>query len=143
MNVPQQIENFISTLIEPNRSEFELLHQRIQNLLPHSKLWFDLGLNEENKVVTNPTIGYGLFTIHYANGSTKEFFQIGLSANKTGISIYILGIKDKKFLIETYGEKIGKAKVTGYCIRFKKLKDIDLAVLDDAILNGVELSKNN
>lgn len=142
MNIPQQIENFIATLVEPNRSEFELMHQRIQNLLPDAKLWFDMGLNEENKVVANPTIGYGLFTIHYANGSTKEFFQIGLSANKTGISIYILGLKDKKFLIETYGEKIGKAKVTSYCIRFKKQKDIDLEVLDEAILKGVELSKN-
>lgn len=142
MNIPQQIENFIATVVEPNRSEFELLHQRIQNLLPNAKLWFDMGLNEENKVVANPTIGYGLFTIPYVNGSTKEFFQIGLSANKTGVSIYILGLKDKKFLIETYGEKIGKAKVTGYCIRFKKLKDIDLEVLDEAILKGVELSKN-
>ena len=41
-------------------------------------------------------------------------FQIGLSANKTGISVYILGIEDKKYLAQTYGKDLGKASVTGY-----------------------------
>lgn len=36
-------------------------------------------------------------TIKYAGGRTRAFYQIGLSANKTGISVYILGIKDKTF----------------------------------------------
>jgi hypothetical protein len=59
-------------------------------------------------------------------------------ANKTGISVYILGIKDKKYLAITYGKKLGKASVTGYCIRFKKLKDINIDTLEAAIRYGVE-----
>jgi len=57
----------------------------------------------------------------------------GLSANKTGISVYILGIEDKKYLAETYGKGLGKASVTGYCIRFKALKNINLEILEAAM----------
>ncbi len=74
----------------------------------------------------------------YANGKTREFFQIGVSANKTGISVYILGLKDKKYLARTFGKKLGKASVTGYCIRFKNLKDINVDILEAAIRHGVE-----
>ncbi|MEI7488269.1 MAG: DUF1801 domain-containing protein, partial [Chryseobacterium sp.] len=80
-----------------------------------------------------PNIGYGLHTIKYTNGTTKEFYKIGLSANTTGISVYIFGIEDKKFLAETYGKKLGKASVSGYCIKFKTLKDIHIEVLEEII----------
>ena len=107
-------------------------------VMPACKLWFLDGKNSENKTVSNPNIGYGLQTIKYADGKTKQFYQIGMCANKTGISIYILGLKDKKYLSETYGEKIGKASVSGYCIKFKTLKDINLEILEAAIRYGVE-----
>ena len=84
-----------------------------------------------------------LHTIKYADGTTREFYQIGLSANKTGISVYILGIEDKKYLAKTYGKKLGKASVTGYCIKFKTLKDINIDILEAAIRYGVEITGNN
>jgi hypothetical protein len=61
-----------------------------------------------------------------------------LSANTIGISVYILGLKDKKYLAETYGKKLGKASVTGYCIKFKTLKDINIDVLEEAIQYGFD-----
>lgn len=69
----------------------------------------------------------------YANGKTRDFFRIGLSANATGISVYILGLDDKAYLAETYAKDLGKAKVTGYCIKFKTLKDINADTLKKAI----------
>lgn len=138
MNAEEQIKKFIASQPEPKRNEIQQLHLRTVKALPGCKLWFDNGKNSENKTVANPTIGYGLQTIKYANGKTRQFFQIGLSANKTGISVYILGLKDKTYLIRTYGKKLGKASVTGYCIRFKKLADINLDVLEEAIRYGVE-----
>ena len=140
MTILQQINNYIAGQPEPKQSEIKELHQTMLGILPKGKLWFDNGKNEENKTVTNPTIGYGLFTIKYADGKTKEFFQIGISGNSTGISVYILGIKDKKYLPDTYGKKIGKATVTGYCIKFKSLKDINLDVLQAAIQYGLKAS---
>ncbi|WP_238539447.1 DUF1801 domain-containing protein [Flavobacterium sp. CF136] len=114
------------------------LHSIIPEMVPGCKLWFLDGKNSENKTVSNPNIGYGLHTIKYADGKTKEFYQIGLSANKTGISVYILGINDKTYLSKTYGKKIGKASVTGYCIKFKTLKDINIEILKAAIQHGFE-----
>ena len=137
MNIQEQITAYITSQPEPKRSDMQALHQRILQTLPGSKLWFDNGKNSENKTVSNPNIGYGSYTIKYADGKTRDFFQIGLSANTTGISVYILGIKDKTYLPQTYGKEIGKASVTGYCIKFKKLKDININILEAAIRYGV------
>jgi hypothetical protein len=141
MNVQAQIKKYINSQPEPKRSEMQALHRLMLQVLPECKLWFGDGKNSENKTISNPTIGYGSNTINYANGKTREFFQIGISANKTGISVYILGIKDKKHLAQTYGKKLGKAKVSGYCIRFKTLKDINIDILEAAIRNCHPLAK--
>src|SRR6186997_3679898 len=134
MNVKDQIKEYINTQPEPKRSDMQELHRIIQEVMPKCKLWFLDGKNSENKVVSNPNIGYGLQTIKYADGKTREFYQIGLSANTTGISVYILGIADKTYLAKTYGKKLGKASATGYCIKFKTLKDINIDILEEAIL---------
>ena len=136
MNIQEQIGTYIASQPEPKRSEVEMLHQRILQVLPEAKLWFFDGTNEEGKVVSNPTIGYGLYTIKYAKGTTRDFFQIGLSPNKTGISVHIMGIADKTYLKQAYEKELGKASVSGYCIKFKTLKDINLAVLEAAIGYG-------
>ena len=138
MNVQEQIQKYITSQPEPKRSDMQALHRIILEVMPTCKLWFLDGKNSDNKTVSNPNIGYGLQTIKYAAGTTREFYQIGLSANKTGISVYILGIEDKKYLAQTYGKELGKASVTGYCIRFKTLKDINTDVLKAAILFGFE-----
>jgi hypothetical protein len=138
MNIQEQIKNYIASQPEPKRSDMQALHQVILQVMPECKLWFLDGKNSENKTVSNPNIGYGSYTIKYADGETREFYQIGMSANTTGISVYILGIKDKKYLAQAYGKKMGKASVTGYCIKFKAIKDINIDILEEAIRYGVE-----
>ena len=136
-NTKEQIKKYIAEQAEAKRSDMKALHKVILQLMPACKLWFLDGKNEENKIVSNPNIGYGLQTIKYADGKTQEFYEIGMSANTTGISVYILGIKDKKYLAEKYGKKIGKARVTGYCIKFKTFKEINLEILEAAIRDGI------
>jgi len=138
MNIEEQIEEYIASQPEPKRSDLQTLHQLTLQVLPDSKLWFLDGKDSEGKTVANPNIGYGSYTIKYADGTTREFYQIGLSANKTGISVYIMGLEDKTFLAKTYGTTIGKASVTGYCIKFKAIKDIDIEVLQAAMRYRVE-----
>ena len=138
MNVQEQIEKYITSQPEPKCSDMQALHRLILEVMPACKLWFLDGKNSENKTVSNPNIGYGSHNIHYADGTTREFYQIGLSANTTGISVYILGIDDKTYLAKMYGKTIGKASVTGYCIKFKTLKDINIDILEAAIRNGFE-----
>jgi hypothetical protein len=138
MIVNEQVKEYISSQPEPKRSDLQQLHRHILQIMPACKLWFLDGKNSEGKIVSNPNIGYGVQTIKYADGTTKEFYQIGMSANTTGISVYILGIEDKTYLAQTYGKKIGKASVSGYCIKFKTLKDINIDVLEAAIRYGVQ-----
>ena len=143
MNVETQINKYIASQPEPKRKDMQVLHRIIRQIVPAGKLWFLEGKNSENKTVSNPNIGYGSYTIKYTNGTTKEFYQIGLSANKTGISVYILGIPDKTYLAQTYGNKIGKATVSGYCIKFKTLHDINIDILEAAICYGFEAQYEN
>lgn len=138
MNIQEEIEKFISSQSEPKRSEIETLNQLILQVSPNCRQCFLDGKDEKGKVVSNPQIGYGLQTIKYADGKSKEFYQIGISTNTTGISVYIMGIEDKKYLPENYGKAIGKASVTGYCIKFKTLKDINIDILEAAIRFGFE-----
>lgn len=132
-----RINQYINDQSETKRRDLRELHQRICSLMTEARLWFLDGKNSDGKVVSNPNIGYGCYTIRYADGSSREFYQIGLSANSSGISLYIMGLPSKTYLPETYGALIGKASVTGYCIRFKALKEVHLNVLEAAIRDGV------
>src|SRR5215469_5816155 len=136
MSVRQEIKNYIARQPVPKRSDMQALHQLTLHVSPKCKLWFFDGKDSKNRTVANPTIGYGSHTIRYADGTSKESFRIGVSGNKTGISVYILGLSDKKHLAKTYGKKLGKASVTGYCIRFKALKDINIDTLKAAMRYG-------
>ena len=138
MHIQDQIDDYIAGQSGPKRDDLRELHQRIQQISPECKLWFLDGKNEEGKIVSNPNIGYGFQTINYADGKSRDFYQIGLSSNTTGISVYVIGLDDKKYLAETYGPKLGKAKVTGYCIKFRALKDISVKTLEDAIRFGLK-----
>lgn len=141
MTTRDQIKNYITSYPEPKRSELQELHRLTLHVSPKCKLWFEDGKNSEGKTVSNPNIGYGSYTIKYADGKTREFFQIGISANTTGISVYVLGLDDKTYLAKTFGKKLGKASVTGYCIKFKTIKDINLDVLEAAIRHGFAAHK--
>ncbi len=137
MNTETQINAYIASQPEPKRNDMQKLHRLMQKIMPACKLWFLDGKNIENKTVSNPNIGYGLYTIKYADGKTRLFYQIGISANKTGISVYIMGIKDKAYLAQAYGKELGKARVSGYCINFKTLEDINIPILEAAIRYGI------
>jgi len=77
MNIQKQIKEHIAAQPELKRSEMRQLHDIILALMPTCKLWFLDGKDEKGKIVSNPNIGYGSQT----NGKTKEFYQIGISAN--------------------------------------------------------------
>jgi Domain of unknown function (DU1801) len=142
VNVNQQIEEYIAGQPGAKRSDLQQLHGIILGLMPCSRLWFLDGKDDTGKTVSNPNIGYGLQTLTYADGKTREFYQIGLSANTAGISVYIMGIQDKRYLADTYGKQLGKADVTGYCIKFRALKNINVEILATAIRDGVAQTSN-
>jgi hypothetical protein len=138
MSIDEQIKEYIATQPEPKRSDMKELHRIILSVMPKCRLWFLDGKDDSGKIVSNPNVGYGIQTIKNANGKTREFYQIGISANTTGISVYILGIEDRKYLAQAYGKELGKAKITGYCIKFKALSDIRIETLKAAMQYGID-----
>jgi hypothetical protein len=76
MNVHEQIKDYIASQPEPKRGEMQALHDMILQVSPASKLWFLDGKNTEGKIVSNPNIGYGSFTMKYTDGSTREFYRV-------------------------------------------------------------------
>lgn len=143
MNVQQQIDAYLDSQPQPKRNDLLALHELVLGLHPTAELWFLDGKDGSGKIVSNPNIGYGRYNIRYADGKTKPFYQVGISANTSGISVYIMGIDDKDYLAKTYAYKIGKAKVTGYCIKSKAVKDINLGVLALAIAYGLGLRNSD
>lgn len=141
MDIQKQIQAYLATQPEPKRSDLQALHHLILAMMPTCRLWFLDGKDETGKTVSNPNIGYGFQTLEQAKGRKKDFYQIGLSPNTTGVSVYIIGLKDKHHLVRNFGKTIGKASVTGYCIKFKTLKEIHINVLEAAIKDGIELTR--
>ncbi|HTC69470.1 MAG TPA: DUF1801 domain-containing protein [Acidothermaceae bacterium] len=141
MDIPDQVEAYLASQPEPKQADLRQLHTHMLAAFPDCRLWFHDGTNADGKVVANPNIGYGTYTISYADGSSREFFRIGLSANTTGISIYVLGLDDKTYLKRTYGASMGKASITGYCIKFRRLAVINADALHAAIRHGMTVDR--
>jgi Domain of unknown function (DU1801) len=139
MDIPGQVEAYLASQPEPTQADLRRLHAHILAEFPRCRLWFTDGTNADGKIVANPNIGYGACTLAYADGSSREFYRIGLSANTTGISVYVFGLDDKTYLARTYGGSIGKASVTGYCIKFRRLAVINVDVLQAAIQYGMSV----
>ena len=137
MHVHTQISDYMAAQPERKRGDMQALHDIILGVMPDCRLWFLDGKDERGRTVSNPNIGYGLQTMTYADGRSREFYQIGMSANTTGISVYIMGLEDKTYLAETYGGKLGKASVTGYCIKFGTLRNINVDILEAAMRDGI------
>ena len=137
MDTAERVEEYLASQPETKQTDLRELHAHMLAEFPECRLWFNDGTNENGKVVANANIGYGVYTIAYADGSSREFYRIGLSANTTGISVYVLGLDDKTYLTRTYGASIGKATVTGYCIKFKRLSVVNIEALHAAIRYGM------
>jgi hypothetical protein len=138
MSVQEQINKYIAEQPQPKSADMQAFHRLLAEISPDCRLWFLDGRDGEGKVVSNPNIGYGLHTIEYADGKTREFYRVGLSANKAGLSVYIMNTPDKHYLSQAYGEKLGKAKITGYCISFKSLSDINADTLHEIVANSMD-----
>ena len=52
-----------------------------------------------------------------------------------------MSIADRSYLKETYGSTIGKAEITGYCIKFRSLRNVNLEVLKMAILDAMKRAR--
>lgn len=79
-------------------------------------------------------IGFGAYDS--ANGG--RWMMVGLSPRKTSLSVYIMpGFSEFSGLLS----KLGKYKTGKSCLYINKLEDIDLAVLEQLVVESIETMK--
>lgn len=52
--------------------------------------------------------------------------------------MYFMGLKDTALLSANFQNALGKAKITGYCVKFKSLNDLNLDELKRLIAFGFQ-----
>ncbi|WP_170475138.1 DUF1801 domain-containing protein [Ruegeria arenilitoris] len=80
-------------------------------------------------------VGYGQYHYRYSSGREGDFLATGFSPRKAAHSIYIMpGYNDFNHILS----RLGKHKMGKSCLHVNKLSDIDLEVLSELILAGLE-----
>lgn len=111
-------QEYLDLLVEPRRSEVEKLHDFIRKTVPGLKPYIMSGM-----------IGYGKFHYRGKSGREGDWATIALASQKNYISLYVCAVVDGKYVAEGYKDKLPKASIGKSCIRFKKVEDIDLAII--------------
>lgn len=85
-------------------------------------------------------IGYGEYTYYRANGDEGEMCATGFAARKSGPVLYVItGYEKHKDLMSKLGpHKLGKS-----CLYLKNLNGVNVGVLKELIMLGVEELKVN
>ena len=128
-----EIETYIQTIEEPRRAAILRLHKLISEAAPQidQRLWEYSG----------KLIGYG--TYHYKGRSTEgEWFIIGLANRKAYISLYSMALRDSRYLVELYAEKMPGVKTGRSCINIRKPQQIDDSVITDLVKETYEFFKD-
>lgn len=85
-------------------------------------------------------IGYGEMT--WMNKSSSGVWPlISVTPQKGSISIYVAAEKDGVPLATIYRKRLGKTNNGKNCIRFKRLADVSMDELRNAILDAIEWSR--
>lgn len=115
-------EEYIAAIPEPRRHEFETIHRLIQKTIPTLRPRILSGM-----------IGYGTYHYRSKSGREGDWSLVALASQKNYISVYVCSVEKDKYIAETYKDKLPQASIGKSCIRFKKLKDIDLSILTQII----------
>lgn len=84
-------------------------------------------------------IRYGDYSYQRSDGTTVEWFMVGLTAQKNYISIYVNATDHDGYIAQRWAKRLGKAKIGASSISFKSIGDIHLDALSDMITQAREL----
>lgn len=121
---------YIASLEEPRKSEIKNLHKLIRKTVPDLKPHMKFGM-----------LGYGTYHYKYASGREGDWMIIGLANQKNYISLYACMSDGRQYVAEKHKKELPKASIGKSCIRFKKLKDVDLDVITKLLKETQNLAK--
>ena len=110
-------EAYVEGLTEPRRSDIGRLHARVREVTPSMAASANEGM-----------LSYGTYRYRYASGREGEWFALGIASQKNYISLYAPTLN-----LEPYVTRLPKANFGRGCIRFKRVDDVDLGVIDEVI----------
>ncbi|RJQ36193.1 DUF1801 domain-containing protein [Candidatus Parcubacteria bacterium] len=113
---------------EPRRTDIAKLHALIRKTVPHLKPHIQIGM-----------LGYGSYHYRYASGREGDWAIIGLANQKNYISLYVMAAEGGRYIAEKYKKELPKASIGKSCIRFRRLLDVDAAVLARLIKEGAQV----
>ncbi|HSL09715.1 MAG TPA: DUF1801 domain-containing protein [Actinomycetota bacterium] len=80
---------------------------------------------ELEPVVMDGMLGYGPFHYRYASGREGDACKLSIASNASYISLYCFASDADGFVAERYVDRLPKANVGKYCVRIRKLADLD------------------
>jgi hypothetical protein len=133
----KDVDAFLASLDPPRGESIRRLDVEIVNRMPGSerhlyegKFW---GGSDQQ------IVGYGLMDYENRSGEQVEWFLIGLAEQKNYISIYVNAVKDGRYLLRDYEQRLGKARVGSASISFDHVDDIDFDALMDLVEEAGQL----
>ena len=80
-------------------------------------------------------VGFGNYHYKYASGHEGDWFIVGFSPRKQSLSVYLMnGFEKYQNLLKS----LGKHKTGKSCLYINKLKDVNIQILRELILESVE-----
>ena len=110
-------EAYVEGLEPPRREDIGRLHERIRSVAP------SLAGSAREGMLT-----YGRYTYKSRSGREGEWYPLGVASNKAYISLYAATLNLEPFIARLPNANLGRG-----CIRFKRLDDVDLEVIDEVI----------
>jgi len=90
---------------------------------------------EEPKMWGDSIVGFGKYTLLYANGKKANWPLTGFSPRKQSMTVYVnTGFDEYEGLLRS----MGKHTTSKVCLYFKKLADVDEASLRDIVKDSAE-----
>ena len=120
-------DDFIATLPDGVRDDIAMLDAQLSRVFDgHERvLWEGPMWGGTDQRI----IGYGAYRYQGRSGAEGEWFVVGLAAQMAHLSLYVSGAEDGQSLAKRYADRLGKVKVGSANIAFKRLADLDLAVV--------------
>ncbi len=115
-------EAYIAEVEEGRRQDVQRLHDLIREVSPELEPTMEFGI-----------LGYGKYHYKYASGREGEWMKVGIANNKRYISLYCCAADENGYVAEGFKERLPKASIGKSCVRFKRLSDLDEAVLRELI----------
>ncbi len=114
----KSVQEYIAAVPEDRQKAIQFLHDFIQKTVPSLLPYFATNM-----------LGYGTFPYKNYKKEMIKWPVVALASQKQYISIYVCAIDNGEYIAEKHKKELGKVTVGRSCIRFKKIKDLNLDTL--------------